>query len=72
MNGQSVWNESFGYDPKHISSVVKQSGGSVMAWPCMAASEAHSIIFTDATHDERIQKSIEKICLPIYREMYSV
>lgn len=35
------------HDPKHTSSLVKDRGDSVIAWACMTASEADSLIFTD-------------------------
>ena len=40
------------HDPKHTSSSVKYSGGSVIAWACMDTSGVGSLIFIDyVTHD---------------------
>ena len=48
-----VWRKKgSAHDPKRTSSSVKHSGGSVMAWACMAASGVGSLIFIDdVTHD---------------------
>ena len=48
-----VWQKKgSAHDPKHSSSSVKYSGGSVMAWARMAASGVSSLIFIDdVTHD---------------------
>ena len=48
-----MWrNKGSAHDPKHTSSSVKHTGGSVMAWACMAASGVGSLIFIDdVTHD---------------------
>ena len=40
------------HDPKHTISSVKHGGGSVMAWPCMAASGVCSLIFVDDVTDD--------------------
>ena len=48
------------HDPKHTSSPVKHSEGSVMAWPCMASSGVGLLIFIDdVTHDGRSRMNSE-------------
>ena len=45
------------HDPKHTSSSLKQGGGSVIAWACMAGSGVGSLIFiNDVTHDGRVEE----------------
>lgn len=40
------------YDPKNITLSVKHAGGSVMAWPYMAASGTGALVFLlDVTQD---------------------
>ena len=43
-----VWRrKGTAHDPKHTTSSVKQGGGSVMAWACMAANGTGSLVFID-------------------------
>ncbi len=43
-----VWRrKGTAHDPKHTTSSVKNGGGSVMAWACMAASGTGSLVFID-------------------------
>ena len=41
----NVWRKKgSAHDPKHTTSSVKQGGGNVMAWTCMATSEKVSLM----------------------------
>uniref|UniRef100_A0A3P9K0U6 Transposase Tc1-like domain-containing protein n=1 Tax=Oryzias latipes TaxID=8090 RepID=A0A3P9K0U6_ORYLA len=40
-------------DPKHTTSSVKHSGGSVMVWACMAASGTGTLVFIDDVTQDR-------------------
>ena len=49
-----VWRrKGTAHDPKHTTSSVKHVGGSVMAWPCMAANGTGSLVFIDDVAADR-------------------